>query len=95
MTGSILGAISVTVGKVMPALSRRGDRRALRTIADDQLDDEVDAMTARLGRFDHDAIARTEEVARSVEALLRQLDFAEDRAERVRASRNDSYTPSE
>ena len=30
-----------------------------RLIADDQLDDEVDAMASRLARFDHDAIART------------------------------------
>jgi enoyl-CoA hydratase/carnithine racemase len=30
-----------------------------RLIADDQLDDEVDAMASRLERFDHDAIART------------------------------------
>jgi enoyl-CoA hydratase/carnithine racemase len=30
-----------------------------RLIADDQLDDEVDAMAARLAGFDHDAIART------------------------------------
>jgi enoyl-CoA hydratase/carnithine racemase len=30
-----------------------------RTIADDRLDDEVEAMAARLARFDHDAIART------------------------------------
>jgi hypothetical protein len=28
-------------------------------IADDQLDDEVEAITSRLMRFDHDAIART------------------------------------
>jgi enoyl-CoA hydratase/carnithine racemase len=30
-----------------------------RTIADDRLDDEVDAMAVRLASFDHDAIART------------------------------------
>ena len=30
-----------------------------RVIADDQLDDEVDAIASRLARFDHDAIART------------------------------------
>jgi len=30
-----------------------------RVIADDRLDDEVDAMASRLARFDHDAIART------------------------------------
>jgi enoyl-CoA hydratase/carnithine racemase len=30
-----------------------------RLIADDQLDDEVDAIASRLARFDHDAIART------------------------------------
>jgi enoyl-CoA hydratase/carnithine racemase len=30
-----------------------------RVIADDRLDDEVDAIAERLGRFDHDAIART------------------------------------
>jgi enoyl-CoA hydratase/carnithine racemase len=30
-----------------------------RLIADDQLDDEVEAMASRLARFDHDAIART------------------------------------
>jgi enoyl-CoA hydratase/carnithine racemase len=30
-----------------------------RAIADDHLDDEVDAMASRLARFDHDAIART------------------------------------
>ncbi len=30
-----------------------------RAIADDQLDDAVDAIAARLARFDHDAIART------------------------------------
>jgi enoyl-CoA hydratase/carnithine racemase len=30
-----------------------------RLIADDRLDDEVDAMASRLARFDHDAIART------------------------------------
>jgi enoyl-CoA hydratase/carnithine racemase len=30
-----------------------------RLIADDSLDDEVDAIAARLARFDHDAIART------------------------------------
>ncbi len=30
-----------------------------RAIADDQLDDEVEAIAARLARFDHDAIART------------------------------------
>jgi enoyl-CoA hydratase/carnithine racemase len=30
-----------------------------RAIADDELDDEVEAMAARLARFDHDAIART------------------------------------
>jgi enoyl-CoA hydratase/carnithine racemase len=30
-----------------------------RVIADDQLDDEVEAMASRLARFDHDAIART------------------------------------
>ena len=30
-----------------------------RAIADDRLDDEVDAMASRLARFDHDAIART------------------------------------
>jgi enoyl-CoA hydratase/carnithine racemase len=30
-----------------------------RLIADDQLDDEVEAIAARLARFDHDAIART------------------------------------
>ncbi len=30
-----------------------------RVIADDQLDDEVDAIAWRLARFDHDAIART------------------------------------
>jgi enoyl-CoA hydratase/carnithine racemase len=30
-----------------------------RVIADDQLDDEVDAMAARLAGFDHDAIGRT------------------------------------
>ena len=28
-------------------------------IADDRLDDEVDAIAARLARFDHEAIART------------------------------------
>jgi enoyl-CoA hydratase/carnithine racemase len=30
-----------------------------RVIADDQLDDEVDAIASRVARFDHDAIART------------------------------------
>ncbi len=30
-----------------------------RAIADDELDDEVEAIAARLARFDHDAIART------------------------------------
>jgi enoyl-CoA hydratase/carnithine racemase len=30
-----------------------------RVIADDRLDDEVDAMASRVARFDHDAIART------------------------------------
>jgi enoyl-CoA hydratase/carnithine racemase len=30
-----------------------------RVIADDRLDDEVEAIAARLARFDHDAIART------------------------------------
>ena len=30
-----------------------------RLIADDELDDEVDAIASRLARFDHDAIART------------------------------------
>jgi enoyl-CoA hydratase/carnithine racemase len=30
-----------------------------RAISDDQLDDEVEAIAARLARFDHDAIART------------------------------------
>jgi enoyl-CoA hydratase/carnithine racemase len=30
-----------------------------RLIADDELDDEVEAIAARLARFDHDAIART------------------------------------
>jgi enoyl-CoA hydratase/carnithine racemase len=30
-----------------------------RTIADDRLDDEVDAIAARVARFDHQAIART------------------------------------
>jgi enoyl-CoA hydratase/carnithine racemase len=30
-----------------------------RAIADDQLDDEVEAIASRLARFDHDAIART------------------------------------
>jgi enoyl-CoA hydratase/carnithine racemase len=30
-----------------------------RVIADNQLDDEVEAMASRLARFDHDAIART------------------------------------
>jgi enoyl-CoA hydratase/carnithine racemase len=30
-----------------------------RAIADDRLDEEVDAMAARLARFDHHAIART------------------------------------
>ncbi len=30
-----------------------------RVIADDRLDDEVDAIASRLARFDHDAIART------------------------------------
>ena len=30
-----------------------------RAIADDRLDDEVDAIAARLARFDHDAVART------------------------------------
>jgi enoyl-CoA hydratase/carnithine racemase len=30
-----------------------------RTVADDQLDDEVEAIAARLARFDHDALART------------------------------------
>src|SRR3954447_7737918 len=30
-----------------------------RVIADDRLDDELDAMAARLARFDHEAIART------------------------------------
>src|SRR5690349_9341691 len=30
-----------------------------RVIADDRLDDEVEAMAARVARFDHDAIART------------------------------------
>jgi len=30
-----------------------------RAIADDQLDNEVEAMASRLARFDHDAIART------------------------------------
>jgi enoyl-CoA hydratase/carnithine racemase len=30
-----------------------------RLIADDRLDDEVDAMASRLARFDHEAIART------------------------------------
>jgi enoyl-CoA hydratase/carnithine racemase len=30
-----------------------------RVIADDQLDDEVEAIASRLARFDHDAIART------------------------------------
>ena len=30
-----------------------------RAIADDRLDDEVEAMASRLSRFDHDAIART------------------------------------
>jgi hypothetical protein len=28
-------------------------------IADDQLDDEVEAIASRLARFDHDAVART------------------------------------
>ena len=28
-------------------------------IADDQLDDEVDAIASRLARFDHEALART------------------------------------
>ena len=31
-----------------------------RVIADDRLDDEVDAIASRRARFDHDAIARTE-----------------------------------
>jgi enoyl-CoA hydratase/carnithine racemase len=30
-----------------------------RAIADDRLDEEVDAMALSLARFDHDAIART------------------------------------
>jgi enoyl-CoA hydratase/carnithine racemase len=30
-----------------------------RVIADDHLDDEVEAIASRLARFDHDAIART------------------------------------
>jgi enoyl-CoA hydratase/carnithine racemase len=30
-----------------------------RTIADDQLDDEIEAIASRLARFDRDAIART------------------------------------
>ena len=30
-----------------------------RAIADDRLDDEVEAIASRLARFDHDAIART------------------------------------
>ena len=30
-----------------------------RVIADNQLDDEVEAIASRLARFDHDAIART------------------------------------
>ena len=30
-----------------------------RTIADDQLDDEVDEIAARLARFDHEALSRT------------------------------------
>ena len=30
-----------------------------RTIADAQLDEEIDAIAARLARFDHEAIART------------------------------------
>ena len=30
-----------------------------RVIADEQLDDEVDQIASRLGRLDHDAIART------------------------------------
>ena len=29
------------------------------TVADDQLDDEVDAIASRLAGFDHDEIART------------------------------------
>jgi len=37
-----------------------------RVIADDQLDDEVEAIASRLARFDHDAIARTKSYVNQV-----------------------------
>jgi len=40
-----------------------------RAIADDQLDDEVEAMASRLARFDHDAIARTKSYVDQVSDL--------------------------
>ena len=43
-----------------------------RVIADDQLDDEVDAIATRLARFDHDAIARTKSYVDQVTLARRQ-----------------------
>jgi enoyl-CoA hydratase/carnithine racemase len=40
-----------------------------RLIADDRLDDEVDAIASRLADFDHEAIARTKSYVDRVEAL--------------------------
>jgi enoyl-CoA hydratase/carnithine racemase len=42
-----------------------------RVIADDQLDEEVDAIASRLARFDHDAIARTKSYVDSGREELR------------------------
>jgi enoyl-CoA hydratase/carnithine racemase len=43
-----------------------------RVIADDRLDDEVEAMASRLARFDHDAIARTKYTDSDLERCLGQ-----------------------
>jgi enoyl-CoA hydratase/carnithine racemase len=54
-----------------------------RLIADDQLDDEVDAIASRLARFDHDAIARTKSYVDQVtlpaesELVSAEADFRE------------------
>ena len=62
-----------------------------RVIADDRLDDEVDAIASRLARFDHEAIARTksyvDQVTLPPTASSRPLWPTSSRCSGVRASR--------
>jgi enoyl-CoA hydratase/carnithine racemase len=65
-----------------------------RVIADEQLDDEVEAIASRLARFDHDAIARTKFHLDHV-GLNAHSDFERSLGRRVVASLPDAGSSSD